>query len=274
MISTKFMTGFYIYCIRAGKDAGKMKAKGIEFGSGTRPIPFKDIEAVVSEVDLSKFNAKVIKANLQEDAKWTEKNVRRHHEVIAEANKTGAVIPMKFGTLYKTKKNLETMLAKHYGKFKKLLARLAGKQEWGVKGYLEYEKFTQILKKKNKEIQKLEKKRSSVPEGMKWYVDRKSDELIAGQIEYEVEEELKRIIDELEKRAEEVRLNDLLPKEISEPGKDMILNAACLVKNGRLDDFQSLLREITKECEVAGITLILTGPWPPYNFVNIKNEKT
>lgn len=272
MISTKLM-GFYIYCVRIGKDAEKIKAKGIEFGIKARPIPFKDIEAVASEVDLSKFNAKTIKEKLQEDAKWTEINVKRHHEVIAEANKTQAVIPMKFGTLYKTKKNLEAMLAKHCGKFKKLLTRLEGKQEWGVKGYLEYEKFALILKNKNKEIQKLEKKRSSVPEGMKWYVDRKSDELIAGQIEYKVEEELKRIIDKLTGQAEEVRFSDLLPKVVGEPGKDMILNAACLVRNDRLGDFQSLLREITTECDAAGITLILTGPWPPYNFVNIKNEK-
>lgn len=285
MIPKKLM-GFYIYCVRIGKDAGpegvaprrpygvkKIKAKGIEFGIKARPIPFKDIEAVVSEVDLSKFNAKTIKEKLQEDAKWTERNVKLHHEVIAEAQKTSTVIPMKFGTLYQTKRNLVSTFAKHYGKFKKLLARLESKQEWGVKGYLEYEKFAQILKKKNKEIQKLEKKRLSVPEGMKWYVDRKSDELIAGQIEYEVEETLERIIDKLVGQADSIRLNDLLPKEVSEPGKDMILNAACLVKNDRLGDFQSLLREITTECDEKGITLILTGPWPPYNFVNIKNEK-
>lgn len=266
------MRGFYIYCVRVRGDAGKLKAKGIEFGSKARPIPLKDIEAVVSEVDLSKFNAKTIKEKLQEDAKWTEKNVKRHHEVIAEADKTRTVIPMKFGTLYKTKKNLEMMLAKHYGKFKKLLQHLAGKQEWGVKGYLEYKKFAEILKNKNKEIQKLEKNRSTVPEGMKWYVDRKSDELIAGQIEHEVEEELQRIIDKLEKRAEEIRLNDLLPKEISEPGKDMILNAACLVRNDALGEFKNLMQELADECDASGITLVLNGPWPPYNFVDIKNE--
>lgn len=260
--------GFYIYCVRGGKEAEKIKAKGIEFGNEAYPIPFKDIEAIASEIDLSKFNAKTIKEKLQEDAKWTEKNVRRHHEVVAEANKTNTVIPMKFGTLYKTKRSLEKMLAKYYGKFKKLLGRLKGKQEWGVKGYLEYKKFAEILKKKSKEIQKLEKKRSSIPEGMKWYVDRKSDELISGQIEYEIEEELKRIIDKLEKMADAVRLNDLLPKELSEPGKDMILNAACLVGNDALDEFKKMMAGIAAECGAIGITLMLTGSWPPYNFVD------
>lgn len=269
----KAMKGFYIYCVCIGADAGKIKAGGVEFGLVPRAIAFKDIEAIVSEVDLSKFNAKTIKDKLQEDAKWTEKNVKRHHEVIAEANKTRAVIPMKFGTLYKTKKNLEAMLAKYYRKFKNLLLRLKDKQEWGVKGYLEYEKFAGILKNKNKEIRKLEKKRSSVSEGMKWYVDRKSDEMIAGQLEHEVEEELKKIVDKLERHAQAIKLNDLLPKVVGEPGKDMILNAACLVRNDALDSFRASFEELAKKCAASGIILEMTGPWPPYNFVEVANEK-
>lgn len=266
------MKGWYIYCVRPrGGDAKKIKTK--IGGSGSiQVIAFKDLEAVVSEADLSKFNAKTIKSKLQEDEKWTEKNVRNHHVIVAGAARTSAVIPMKFGVLFRTKKSLEAMLKKHYKKFKNLLGRLKDKQEWGVKGYLEYQKFVEILKNKNKEIQKLEKKRSSVSGGMKWYVDRKNDELIAGQIERAVEEELKRIIDRLEKQAKEIRLNDLLPKEVGEPGKDMILNAACLVRNDALDEFQGLMRELAVECAGLGITLSLTGPWPPYNFVDIKNE--
>jgi hypothetical protein len=264
------MKGFYIYCIR--RDAKKIKAKGVEFGRDIGAIAFRDIEAVVSGVDLSKFNAKTIKDRFQGDAKWAEKNIKRHHEVIVEANKAGAVIPMKFGTFYKTKKSLEAMLKKYYRKFKSLLGRLKDKQEWGVKGYLEYKKFADLLKTKNKKIKELEKKRVSVPEGMKWYVDRKGDELIAGQIEYEVEEELKRIVDKLEKQAEEIRLNDLLPKELSEPGKDMILNVACLVRNDALKKFKAMFQELEKECAAPGITLTMSGPWPSYNFVEI-NEK-
>ncbi len=271
MISMKRM-GLYIYCVREA-DGKKIKAKGIEFGGQISAIPFKDIEAVVSDVDLSQFNEKKIEDKLREDAKWTEKNIRRHHEAVAETGKIKAVIPMKFGTLFKTQKSLEAMLKNHYMKFKALLRRLKDKQEWGVKGYLEYKKFGEILKSKNKAIQKLEKKRLSVPEGMKWYIDRKSDELIAGQIEYGVEEELKRIIGKLEKQAEEIRLNDLLPKEVIEPGRDMILNAACLVSNDCLGAFQTVLKGIVKECAIVGIILILTGPWPPYNFVDSKNGK-
>ncbi len=250
-----------------GSASGR-KARGIEFGSEARPISFKDIEAVVSEVDLSKFNAKTIKEKLQEDAKWTEKNVKRHHEVIAEANKTSVVIPMKFGMLYKTKKNLETMLAKYYGKFKKLLTRLAGKQEWGVKIYLEYEKFLEFFKKENKEVKKMEESKSAMPEGAQWYADKKIDELIAKESEGEIEKRLQRIVERLEDCCEQTALCDLLPKEATAGmKKDNIFNAACLIDSGKLDCFKKMLQEARKECDQIGAALVVTGPWPPYNFV-------
>jgi hypothetical protein len=264
------MKGFYVYCICRGADEKKIRIGGVEFGGKILVIPFKDIEAVVSDIDLSQFNEEKIKDKLQEDQKWTEKNIRCHHDVVAKVYEIDTVIPMKFGTIFKTKKSLEAMLKKYYRKFKELLTELSGKQEWGVKGYLEYKKFAEILKNKNKEIQKLEKKRSSVPEGMKWYMERKADELIAGRIECEVEDELQKIIKKLEKYAKEIRFNDLLPKEIGEPAKDMILNAACLVRNDALDKFQAMFQGLLRECESLGIILTLTGPWPPYNFVDIK----
>ena len=67
------------------------------------------------------------------------KNIRRHHDVIAEAYKHSAVIPMKFGTIFKTKR-IWKMLKNIMESLKELLAQLADKQEWGMKIYLEHEK--------------------------------------------------------------------------------------------------------------------------------------
>ena len=116
------MKGFYPYCIRLHA------AKAKTVSAGVRAILFKDIEAIVSEIDLSKFNEKTVRDKLQTDLKWTEKNIKRHHDIIAKAYETGTVISLKFGTLFETKKSLEAMLKKHYRKFKKLLAKLNDKQ--------------------------------------------------------------------------------------------------------------------------------------------------
>ncbi len=272
------MKGFYIYCIRWGIDSAAETSfrvsSGVEFGGKISAVPFKDIEAVVSDINLSQFNEKKIENKLQEDQKWTEKNIRCHHDVIAKVYEASTVIPMKFGTIFKTKKSLETMLKKHYRKFKRLLADIGGKQEWGVKIYLEYEKFVEFLKKENEEVKKLEEEKSTMPEGMQWYADKKIDELIAEESEEEIEKQLERIAKKLEDCCEQIALCDLLPKEVTTGmNKDNVFNAACLVDNNKLEDFKRLLQELEKEYSQIGGVLIATGPWPPYNFVQLKDAK-
>ena len=266
------MDGFYLYCVRAhGANSGKIKR--IDFGEKIRAVPFKDIEALASEIDLTRFNEKKIKDKLQEDPKWTEKNIRRHHDVIAEAYKTSAVIPMKFGTIFKTKESLAEMLKTNYRKFKGLLAELGNKQEWGVKINLEREKFVEFLKKENKEVKTMEKRKLTMPEGMRWYADKKIEESIAAQFEEEVENQLQAVVRRLENCCEQIVFCNLLPKEATEVGKDNIFNAACLIDNSKLDYLKKLLQKIQKECDQIGAALVATGPWPPYNFVQLKDEK-
>lgn len=263
--------GFYIYCIRP-KFANTLpvKAKGVEFAKSIKVFPFKDIEVVVGEVDPSKFDGEKIKNKLFDDPKWAEKNIHRHHEVINWVFQTSVVIPMKFGTMYKTNTSLLAMLEKYYRKFKNLIRQLTDRKEWGVKAYFDPKKFIESLKKKNKEIQKLEKRRALVQEGMRWYTERKIDEIIADELEEEVEKELQSLVEKLEKYAEKVHLNETFSRDIQKPDKEMIMNAACLVKNGALQDFKDLFQELAQEAMHKRITLELTGPWPPYNFVDIE----
>ena len=164
------------------------------------------------------------------------------------------------------------MFKTHYGKFKRLLAELSDKQEWGVKIYLEREKFVESFKKQNKKVKKLEKIKLTIAEGMRWYVDRKIDELIAKESEEEIEKQLQRIAKRLEDCCEQIVFCDLLPKEAMAAGKDNIFNAACLIDNNKLDNFKKMLLETEKECNQIGAALVATGPWPPYNFVQLDEK--
>lgn len=277
------MKGFYVYCIRPKlANAYPTKAKGVGFVKSIKVFPFKDIEAIVGEINPSllrrgyggraKFDGETIKEKLLNDPKWAEENIRAHHEVIDRAFQAGVVIPMKFGTMYKTRKGLVATLEKYYRKFKNLISQLADKKEWGVKAYLDHKKFVAALKKNNKEIQKLEKRRSSAQEGMRWYTERKIDEIVGDEVEEEIEKLLQYFVEKLKGHVEKVRLGDAFSKDIQKPGKEMIMNAACLVKNDALQGFKDVFQELVKEAMQRGVLLELTGPWPPYNFVEIKNN--
>ncbi len=267
------MKGFYVYCIRPKlAKALPVKTHGVEFAKSITVFPFKDLEAIVGELDPSKFDAEMIKNKLLDDPKWAEENIRCHHEVVSRAFQTSVVVPMKFGTMYKNKKSLDEMLAKYYRKFTSVIPMLKDKKEWGVKAHLDHKKFIEGLKKKSKEIQKLEKGRTSAPEGMRWYAERKIDEIVADESEKEIEKELQYLVEKLEKHVEKVQLNEAFSKNTQELGREMIMNAACLVKNDALQGLRDLFRKLAKGEAQKGVVLELTGPWPPYNFVEIKNN--
>lgn len=282
------MKGFYVYCIRAHDAKVKsFKAKrGITFGGSVYAVPLKDIEAVVSEVDTVRFGDKVLKEKLQDDAQWAAKNVKNHHAVVTEASGLGTAIPMKFGTIFTSRRNLDAMLKKNLRKFRDLLSWLKGKQEWGVKIYLDHKKFGEALKKKDKGLRTLEKKHAAASEGVKWYIARKIDERMNARLEEEAGKYLEQALRKLEYYAEKTALGSLLAKDLV--GKqdetvptslrvrdrvwmEMVLNGSFLIPDKELEHFKSACQKICNDFAPAGFEFELTGPWPPYNFV--KNDE-
>ena len=54
--------------------------------------------------------------------------------------------------------------------------------------------------------------------------------------------------------------------------RDVVLTGAYLVARDDLDRFHAALHEA--ERELAGVTLVLTGPWPPYSFALLEADAT
>ena len=52
-------------------------------------------------------------------------------------------------------------------------------------------------------------------------------------------------------------------------GDKMIMNAAFLVEREKTKSFDDQISEIAKKYENK-LSFLYTGPWPPYNFVNIR----
>jgi len=55
--------------------------------------------------------------------------------------------------------------------------------------------------------------------------------------------------------------------ERAAPGSRLLLDAAFLVPVAKSGAFRSAVRQRMRDLRNAGITMSLTGPWPPYNFV-------
>lgn len=254
--------GFYIYGIRAHCSHPAI-TKGVE-QKDVYMIPHKDIEAMISDVELRDFEAESIKEKLK-DLKWAEPQVRAHAAVLEECMQTSSVIPWKFGTVFKTRDGLREFLKENWKKLKDVLMKFSNRQEWGVKIYTDVEVFRQEIRKTDDEIKKLEREILSKSKGASFFLGKKLGNILTSKTEEKINQATAEIFETLGQLAEEKVENRLLGRQLTGKETDMILNAVFSVRKDQIDDFMQAFKKLKKEFKGSEFSLI--GPWPPYNFV-------
>ena len=263
----------YLYCVT--KD--NLPTFNFEdLGIVVRSICFQGICAIVSEVLPEDFSEDNLKKNLT-DMGWVEKNIRLHEKVIETVLKNSClpdrqacVIPFKFGTLFNTEENLKIMLKQHTDKFKTTLKHLEGKEEWGVKVYCDIDKLKANLIHEDQELLSIDKEINSASPGKAFILKKKKDELIKTNVNKKLNEYGQLIFEKLNQHSTQSCINKLLPKEVTERKVEMILNSAFLIEKNKVGGFIEAEGALNKISQEMGFLLDFTGPWPPYNFTNLK----
>ncbi len=271
------MEGLYLYCIREKTDPHCFSTKGVDEKGEVFVIPFRELEAVVSNVSLEEFTSEEIQKKGREDLNWIKEKALIHESVIEEAigknDKILSVIPMRFGTIFKEKASLEETLNKDYSKIKEVLDTIRGKKEWSVKVYLKDRGiFEQAIKEKNEAIKEKEKEIASLPEGMAFFMEEELKEVISKEVEKELNNILEGLFEKLAIQAVASIKNKILERELTGRREPMVLNSAYLVPDERIEDFKKEAEGLNQEIQTKGLCLEYSGPWPAYNFTLL--EKT
>ena len=213
--------------------------------------------ALVSEVPLAEFDDEPLASNLRDPA-WLESGVRAHDSVLAAVARDAPVVPFRFGTIYRSEEQVRTMLAEH-ARLAEVLETLRGRIELGVKGFFADGDDGPAAA-------------GDEPEASpgRRYLEQKQRDRRAAE---EREALLARAADESHARlaavADAARANPLQPPEASGRDAAMFLNGAYLVAAAKEQDFRRAIASLQAELGASGIVFELTGPWPPYNFVEV-----
>jgi hypothetical protein len=250
-------SGWYVYGVVPADASPDLfeSAQGVDPTQPVVLLPDGPLAAVASAVPLAEFGEGSIEEHLHNPV-WLEEKVRAHDAVLEAALGRAALVPFRFGTIYRGEEQVRAMLREH-GELREALDRLRGKVELGVKGFLDPEHFAAS-------------RTESAPEagGGRGYLLRKQAErdLVEAREAFrsacaqEAHERLAAV-------AEEARANPPQRSEVSGRPGEMFLNAAYLVSVDGAERFRSALRELQSSQARDGIEYELTGPWPPYNFV-------
>jgi len=213
-------------------------------------VSYRDIAAVVCDIG--------------EKEQWiTEPQLRKgaafHEQGVEWIMARSTILPMRMLTLVSGHDGILAMLEQHYEEFRANLTRLAGQAEFGLKVLWPAETIKARLEQ------------YSVP-AIRYnslalnYLQKKFAAYRQGEaFQTAAEEQIARISDFFTGRWTEQKLRRL-------PTDNLLLNAAYLVENIRRQHFIQAFYQLKKN--LPELKYQFSGPWPPYNFIIMKSEKT
>jgi gas vesicle protein GvpL/GvpF len=258
---TAAATAWYVYGIVAA-DAGDDLTRGVRgVGSDVRIVQHGSLAAIVSEVPLDEFGEDVLPERLNDRA-WLESKARAHEDVLQAFAGSTAVVPLRFGAIYRDRADVAALLAERGDAFAGSLERVRGHVELGVKGWADRARLTAGP----------ETGAVATTSGRSYLEQRLQAREAAAHAGAQLSEIVHAAHERLLALAADGVANRPQPRELTGRADEMVLNAAYLVAEGD-GSFAREVERLDAEGRALGISFELTGPWPPHNFVDEQVER-
>ena len=241
--------GKYVYCIIRNDRSREFGEIGIGSGARVYTVTHKDLSAVVSDTPIVIYDP-------------TRENVLAHEFVNETVMREFTLIPMSFGTIFRSENDVRSLLNSTYQAFTDVLDKMQDKIEFGLKILWDRDSVVAAIERDNDEIRRLKDEITRNAASSTYFARMQLGRLV----EAAMEEASNRYVNDIHEQLKEVSVASRSSKVI---GDRMILNAAFLVERKDERSFDEKVKAISLLYEEL-LTFKYTGPWPPYNFVNIK----
>jgi hypothetical protein len=242
--------GCYVYGVIEAHSPfsyGKMGIGGA--GESVYTIHYQDIAAVASRTPIFIFDP-------------TRENALAHEHVVETVMKTNTVIPMGFGTVFRTEDDVRQVLKSIYKSLKDVLKQMSGKIEFGLKVNWDRHRVIEELKQEHEDINRFQQELARKHLQSTYFARMQLGRMVDKALAERASEYVRQIYDGL--RHVSVASRDNKPI-----GDKMIMNAAFLVEREREAEFDAAVNTVARNMGDR-LSFKYTGPWPPYNFVNIR----
>ena len=239
----------YVYGVVDGDADASLFAGVAGVGSSSAHlVPQDGVAAIVGLVSLDEFGEEPLSANLERPA-WLAAQARAHDRVLAQAVGRTALVPFRFGTVYVSEARVRELLHARSLELIAQLDRLRGRVELGVKAFASAAEPVSAA--------------ATPASGRDYLLLKQRERTRSAEVAAAARERAGVVHDRLASLAEDARANPPQRHELSGRAEPMLLNGAYLVPVERQDAFAAAAEEL----QGASLELELTGPWPPYNFV-------
>ncbi|HVG75095.1 MAG TPA: GvpL/GvpF family gas vesicle protein [Thermoleophilaceae bacterium] len=257
--------GIWAYCVSQAGEPVPEGAAGVD-GGALKQVEAGGLAALVSPVPLAEFGAGPLRDNLN-DLAWLERVAREHETVLEGVLSESTIVPLRLCTIYTSEDNVRDMLEEEHDSLARAIEVLAGRQEWGAKVLADDERLAEEARSRSAETAALEDELSARTGGGAYMLRRRLERHIRDAVDALGTELAEQVHAQLQDWASDAVVLAPQNPELSGHEGRMLLNGAYLVEAKRVDGLRELVAELEERHSALGVSIQLTGPWPPYNFV-------
>jgi hypothetical protein len=251
----------YVYAIT--RDAVTPECEAIDQSQHFAALPVDGVCAVYTPVSAEEFSQEVIDRR-SGDLEWLGAVGYRHQNAIAELMKSTAVVPLRAFTMFSSESALRDYLLANHDVLAKLLARLDGKHEWTLRVEFDPQRWSEALVGRVDSLRTLSAEIESAGAGKAFLLRKKLDEdrkRASREAEQQVVADIEReVIDKL-------ACDTLAESRLQRDGAFPQINV--LIDRDEESRLQELHASLNDRYAADGVTLAMTGPWPPYTFAHV-----
>jgi hypothetical protein len=253
----------YLYCLVEAEGAELAAAvagapEGLPGASPPRALGLGgSVSLIASDVPLPDYAAEAIEERLG-DLEWVSVRALAHERVVEHFAAAGTALPMKLFTLFTDEARAKADVASRLPRIARTLERLRGAREWGVRI-----SFDPAAAQAAQEKGEAPGSAGSPASGRDFLQRKKRRQEAARELAKSAERAAEAVYEALAGEAREARRREPVP----EAGARQLLDAAFLVPRTAATKFEAALAGQTGSLAACGCEATLTGPWPPYNFV-------
>jgi hypothetical protein len=255
----------WAYCVLRTGDSHPPDLTGIEPSTVVELLQADGLAVLVSRVTWAEFGAEPLRRNLN-DLAWLERVARAHEQVLDAVLAESTIVPLRLCTLYESEDSVVRMLEQERRSFEEALTALEGRFEWAVKVLVDSKRLIDAAQADEGGREPDPQERG---EGSAYLLRRRSeraDRDAAAAMARGVADEIHA---SLRDWAIDATTRPPQNRDLSGHLGEMVLNAAYLVERTRTDELHELVSRLEDRHRDLGVTVELTGPWPPYNFVPV-----
>jgi Gas vesicle synthesis protein GvpL/GvpF len=244
-------SGIYVYSVIESHEPRSLGRIGIGGrGDEVFSVHYRDLAALVSRTPLVVYDP-------------TRENALAHEHVNEVAIEQGFTpVPMSFGTLFKTEKDIVEFLEDTYDALRDVLQKMKDKLEFGLKVNWNRDEVLAEVERDNEDIRRLKEEIVKNQQSSTYFARMQLGRMVEQALADTSDAYVREIYEYLRDAAIASRSNKPI-------GERMIMNAAFLVERDKAETFDRKVQDIAQKFE-GKLNFRYTGPWPPYNFVTIR----